>query len=48
MPDLGNLGLAGEGENMKKALNNIMIKILEHCNPTKIFVVLIRLLSKHS
>jgi hypothetical protein len=33
---------------MKKTLNNIMIKILEHCDATRIFVVLIRLLNKHS
>lgn len=46
-PDLGSIG-SNEGEVMKKSLNNIMIKILEHCDSTRIFVVLIRLLCKHS
>ena len=32
---------------MKKSLNNIMIKILEHSDATRIFVVLIQLLGKH-
>ena len=45
--ELEKLGEKGEGEAMLKSLNGTMLRILEHCKPTLIFVVLIRLLTKY-
>ena len=45
--ELEKLGEKGEGEAMLKSLNATMLRILEHCKPTLIFVVLIRLLTKY-
>jgi cytoskeleton-associated protein 5 len=45
--DLEKLGVNGEGEALLKNLNATMLRILEHCKPTLIFVVLIRLMSKY-
>ena len=45
--ELEKLGEKGEGELMLKTLNGTMLRILEHCRPTRIFVVLIRLLTKY-
>ena len=45
--ELETLGEKGEGELMLKTLNGTMLRILEHCRPTRIFVVLIRLLTKY-
>ena len=44
---LEGLGESGEGENMIKNLNTTMLRLLEYCEPTSIFVVLIRLLKKY-
>lgn len=40
---LEKLGENGEGEYMVKALNSNMLRILENCNPTRSFAVLIAL-----
>ena len=45
--DLDKLGENGEGEALLKNLNATMLRILEHCKPTLIFVVLIRLMTKY-
>jgi cytoskeleton-associated protein 5 len=45
--ELEKLGEKGEGELMLRTLNGTMLRILEHCRPTRIFLVLIRLLTKH-
>jgi hypothetical protein len=45
--ELEKLGEKGEGEAMLKSLNGTMLRILEHCKPTLILVVLIRLLTKY-
>jgi len=45
--DLDKLGEKGEGEVMLKTLNGTMLRVLEHCKPTRIFVVLIKLLTKY-
>lgn len=45
--ELEKLGEKGEGEAMLKTLNGTMLRMLEHCKPTLIIVVLIRLLTKY-
>lgn len=45
--ELDKLGDKGEGEVMLKTLNGTMLRVLEHCRPTRIFVVLIKLLTKY-
>ena len=45
--NLDKLGEKGEGEIMLKTLNGTMLRILEHCHPTKIFLNLIKLLTKY-
>ena len=45
--NLDKLGERGEGELMLKTLNGTMLRILENCQPTLVFVVLIRLLTRY-
>lgn len=45
--DLDKLGERGEGELMLKTLNGTMLRILENCQVTLVFVVLIRLLTRY-
>jgi len=45
MEDLGKVGEKGEGEQLLKALNATMVKVLEHSDPTQIITVLFRLLT---
>jgi cytoskeleton-associated protein 5 len=45
--DLDKLGERGEGELMLKTLNGTMLRILENCQATLVFVVLIRLLTRY-
>lgn len=45
--DLDKVGDKGEGDVMLKTLNGTMLRLLEHCNPTRVFVVLIKLLTKY-
>lgn len=45
--NLDKLGEYGEGELVLKTLNGSMLRLLENCNTTRIFVVLIRLLTKY-
>ena len=45
--DLDKLGERGEGELMLKTLNGTMLRILENCPVTLVFVVLIRLLTHY-
>ncbi|OMJ81605.1 hypothetical protein SteCoe_17877 [Stentor coeruleus] len=45
--NLEKVGGNGEGELMLKTLNGTMLRVLEHCRPTRTFIVLIRLLTKY-
>jgi cytoskeleton-associated protein 5 len=44
---LDTVGESGEGESMIKNLNTTMLRLLEYCDPTSVFVVLIGLLKKY-
>lgn len=45
LEDLGKVGEKGEGEQLLKALNATMVKVLEHSDPTQVITVLFRLLT---
>mmetsp|Transcript_23354 Transcript_23354/g.23095 ORF Transcript_23354/g.23095 Transcript_23354/m.23095 type:complete len:247 (-) Transcript_23354:368-1108(-) len=45
--NLEKIGDNREGEIMMKTLNGAMLKVLENCKPTIVFVVLIKLLKKY-
>ena len=47
LEELEKMGDKGEGEMMLKTLNGTMLRLLEHSSPSKIIIVLIRLLSKY-
>jgi hypothetical protein len=47
LPGLDTLGEKGEGQAMFRNLNNTILRILEHCNPTIVFVVFLTLLKKY-
>ena len=44
---LENLGEKDEGENMMKNLNSTMLRVLENCDETRLFIVFLELLTKH-
>lgn len=47
IPGLDTLGERNEGQAMFRNLNNTILRILENCNPTEVFVVFLNLLKKY-
>lgn len=47
IPGLDTLGERKEGEAMFRNLNNTILRILENCQPTEVFVVFLTLLKKY-
>lgn len=47
LPGLDSLGTKGEGLAMFRNLNNTILRILEQCHPTIVFVVFLTLLKKY-
>jgi hypothetical protein len=47
IPGLDSLGDKNEGQAMFRNLNNTILRILENCNPTTVFVVFLTLLKKY-
>jgi cytoskeleton-associated protein 5 len=47
IPGLDTLGEKHEGQAMFRNLNNTILRILENCNPTEVFVVFLTLLKKY-
>lgn len=47
IPGLDSLGERGEGQAMFRNLNNTILRILENCPPTIVFVVFLTLLKKY-
>ena len=45
--NLDQLGQKGEGDTMMRNLNSIMLRLLENCDPTNMFTVLLDLLKKY-
>ncbi|OMJ81606.1 hypothetical protein SteCoe_17878 [Stentor coeruleus] len=45
--NLEQAGEKAEGELILKNINETMLRILEHCHPTRTFIILIRLLTKY-
>lgn len=47
IPGLDALGERSEGQAMFRNLKNTILRILENCHPTQVFVVFINLLKKY-
>lgn len=47
IPGLDTLGERQEGQAMFRNLNNTILRILENCHPTQVFVVFLNLLKKY-
>lgn len=47
IPGLDTLGERNEGQAMFRNLNNTILRVLENCHPTQVFVVFLNLLKKY-
>jgi uncharacterized protein YoxC len=47
IPDLDKLGERGEGQAIFRNINNTILRILENCSPTTVFVSFLTLLKKY-